>query len=165
MILDAFELKKEEKYLIDDCVNQTIDLFFKGEKSNAYTTPSKADLQKYCRAFCSKVNSIAAYSNNFISARIFLAQSPLTIVKFNFVKRGKGNKQIECLLDNDIKKILNKLDKYTFSMYRKSLFASRVMKLFDGDDLYIIKPSEKRHWSRSVGLMDANEVITNILGN
>jgi hypothetical protein len=43
--------------------------------------------------------------------------------------------------------------------YSESIYVRRNIRFYDGDTLHITKPDEKRFWSRSMALRDADETI------
>ena len=63
-------------------------------------------------------------------------------------------------LDAVISRILNLLPRH-----EGSIAYYRNLKIFDGDNLYILKPLAYRFWSKTTALNDADEIAAAILTN
>ena len=55
------------------------------------------------------------------------------------------------------------MEEYSYKEYAESIYYRRFFRYAKGDKLYIIKPNEKRFWSRSMAINDADEVIAEVL--
>ena len=60
---------------------------------------------------------------------------------------------------------LKKLDQYLWQEKAKSIYFRKKLNYKTGDDIYIIRPNQRRFWSKSMALEDASELILEILNN
>ena len=45
------------------------------------------------------------------------------------------------------------------------LYTRRHLRVYSGDTFYIVKPAQKRFWSRSAGMADADSVLKDLMGS
>lgn len=61
-----------------------------------------------------------------------------------------------------INEVLKEIEAYTYQKYAESIYYRKFIRYYKNDTIYIIKPNEKRFWSRSLALNDADEIILEI---
>ena len=59
--------------------------------------------------------------------------------------------------------ILKDIEAYTYRKHSESIYYRKFIRYYSSDTIYIVKPNEKRCWSRSMGLNDADEIVAEIL--
>lgn len=62
-----------------------------------------------------------------------------------------------------IHETLKAIDANTYQKYSESLYFRKFVRFFTGDCVYILKPNQKRFWSRAQALNDADEIIAEVL--
>ena len=81
------------------------------------------------------------------------------MVKLTFDKRKKEITTSKEFVDEELKK----LDQHLWEKKSSSIYFRKKMNYKTGDDIYIIRPNQRRFWSQSVALEDASELILEIL--
>lgn len=81
------------------------------------------------------------------------------MVKLSF---GNQQKEIEISKEN-IYSELKTLDKKLWSKDAQSIYFRKKLNYFDGDDIYIIKPNQRRFWSQTVAMEDSKSLLVEIL--
>ena len=159
LIFDALDLSKSERYLIDDVLEYSLGFFQDGENSTACESITDIDIETYAQTFCDTVNSILQFGQLRAWATVYSGKSPLRLVSIHFnrakdagtVEKQSSSKKLEEALVNLERKIQTE--------YSESIYVRRNIRFYDGDRLHITKPDEKRFWSRSMALRDADETL------
>ena len=87
---------------------------------------------------------------------------PLNVVALQ-MNRLQPSGTIQTLRDTDVGLLLKELEQFCYQEYAESIYFRKFIRYYKNDVLYILKPNEKRFWSRSMGLNDADEIILELL--
>jgi type I restriction-modification system DNA methylase subunit len=161
VFIKKMNISTYEKYFIEDVIKFNVDLFHNGMNSIALKNIDLKETKKYARILCKFVEDYLD-SNVKLNAKVYdIAKNfPLNLVVLKF---SKVSEQVLEGESNEIKSLLKYLDNVTFSREAKSIYIKRNIKYYEGDTIYIIKPNQKRFWSRSSAIIDAKELIGDIL--
>ncbi|MEN0048552.1 MAG: N-6 DNA methylase [Bacteroidota bacterium] len=167
IIWNALELSKTEKILIEDFLEYTLDAFQNKQKSIAYNPTNTNDRQQHAEFLCKTMNQYVDYDKELsVWANVFelSPRIPLnvTILYFN---QDKQADEIITLPEKQIGQILRQMEKHSYEAHSESIYYRRFFRYYADDKLYIIKPNEKRFWSRSIAINDADEIIAEILNS
>jgi hypothetical protein len=64
----------------------------------------------------------------------------------------------------EISNLLKEIDNYTYEKFSQSVYFRKVVKYYNDDTIFLIKPNEKRFWSRSMAMNDADDIIIDVSG-
>ena len=64
---------------------------------------------------------------------------------------------------DEYKSLLKKIDVYLVSKHSDSVYLRKTLKYYEGDLVYIIKPNQKRFWSKMQAYDDAAAIVNDIL--
>lgn len=163
-LMAALNFSKEQQILIEDTVNLTIDAFANKEKSIAYKPCQEIELKDYAKLatetlddFLNQDNKTPIWASVYTSSRV-----PLNIVCLHF-NNDKKQHTVHNIPQQGIKKLLKELEEYSYTQFSQSIYFRKVMKYYKEDLIYIIKPNEKRFWSKSMALNDADEIIAELI--
>ena len=173
-VFSMFNLKDAERVLIEDAIQFTLDDFLGGENSSGKqpTTTNNSDysethLQAYCEYFV-RVIKAGFGKDKHVAATVFRSLSepfPFRLVAFEL---GKGNETIVEVRDissSDLMEQFNQLDKKV-SAAGGGIFNQRISRIYDATNgvptIFIVKPDQKRFWTRSMGLYDGDEVALDL---
>lgn len=162
---DALSLSETERILIEDLLTYNLDAFQNKQKSVAFRPCRLADTQQYATYLCRTINEFLDYGEELSAwSAVFELNSriPLNmvIVYFNTEKEADT---VTPLPEKEIGQVLKRMDRYTYEQYAESIYYRKFLRYYADDKLYIIKPNEKRFWSRSLGINDADEIIAEVL--
>jgi hypothetical protein len=162
IIIDNFKLTQKEINLIEDTININLDLFHKGEKSIAFNRVLPNESLLYAEMLCKELNDFLATNNLKINATIYDTQlyDPLNLIKLTFSDKTESIQQQPLL---DMQNTLKQLDQYTMEKEAQSIYLQKQLKYFDKDKIYLIKPNQKRFWTRSQALSDAKDLVIEIV--
>ncbi|MBU4373248.1 MAG: SAM-dependent methyltransferase [Euryarchaeota archaeon] len=159
IIYDFLDLSESERFLIEDVLQYSLDFFQEGENSKACDIVDTEDLDIYAKTFCAAINSILQFGDSGATAIVYNGDVPLRLVSIRFSKDKKGETVTISDSTDELKAALENLDRQIPQKYSESIYVRRNVKFYDKDTLHVIKPDEKRFWTRSMALRDADETL------
>lgn len=75
---------------------------------------------------------------------------------------GKIQKEIEVRESKELAPLLKELDKYSIQEKGKNIYVQKQFRYYDTDKIYLIKPNQKRFWTRSQAIDDALSLVMEI---
>lgn len=156
---DILKLTADEQIVIQDTLDYSLDLFEKQEKSKAVLPVN--DIDVYSKRINKEINDWLDDDNLKISATHYFIDRncPLYLVKLSF-----GNQQKETQISKEnIYQELKKIDKKLWNKESENLYFRKKLNYFDGNDIYIIKPNQRRFWSQTAAMEDSKSLLVEIL--
>ncbi|MCK4998258.1 MAG: hypothetical protein KAS23_01945, partial [Anaerohalosphaera sp.] len=154
-----------EAMLIDDTMRLVIKSFH--PKHNGETVPtlkpvSGEGMKKYAQTLCEMLNNFGEESSFKVNGEV-IKGTPYSIVQVSLADRIR--KSIPVIqADERLAQIFNRMKSLLQHGEGRFVFCQN-LKVFDGDDLYILKPMQMRFWSRTAALNDADEIAGAILNS
>ncbi|WP_147677293.1 HsdM family class I SAM-dependent methyltransferase [Algibacter pacificus] len=151
------ELTKYEEILINDTLNYGLEFLGKETNVKALKTTTKKEINGFGNIFCDILNSLfKTDSKEYYQENIYQTESFIcAIFKYGNSKSIASDKLVNEKIENHIAELVyNKLG----TSYR----INRVVKIYDGDSIYLLKPKELRYWLQSIALRDADETIVDL---
>jgi len=161
ILKDLFLLSDSERWAIDDLINYSIDLFENKEKSKALYPALPNQPIDYAEIVCSELNDFLNKEDLFVNATIYDINrySPLMMIKLTHEK-AKGEIYFSPeKVDSELKKI----DERLWKENAPNIYFRKKLNYSFGDDIYIIRPNQRRFWSQSMASEDASELILEML--
>ena len=156
---DILKLTEDEQIIINDTLNYSLDLFEKQEKSKAVLPVSEIEL--YSNRVANELNdwlddvdlkaSITNYEIN--------GNCPLYMIKLSF---GGVRNEIT-ISKEDIYSELKRLDQKFWSEEAQHIYFRKKLNYYDGHDVFIIKPNQRRFWSQTAAMEDSKSLLVEIL--
>ncbi|MGB4958800.1 MAG: N-6 DNA methylase [Saprospiraceae bacterium] len=161
VIYESLNLDIDEINLINDSINYNVDLFHKQEKSIALNPVQQEQTTAYGKTISAELNEFLDSQDLFANATIYSISrfTPLMTIKLSFAKKQKEVVTSKEFVDN----VLKKIDKILWDKKAPNIYFRKKMNYKTGDDVYIIRPNQRRFWSQSMALEDASELILEIL--
>lgn len=156
---DILKLTEDEQIIIQDTLDFSLDLFEKQEKSKAVLPVTTIDL--YSERICKELNDWLDDVDLKVSATHYKIDRncPLYMVKLSF---GNQEKEAE-ISKEDIYNELKILDQKLWNEEAKNLYFRKKINYFDRNDVYIIKPNQRRFWSQTATMEDSKSLLVEIL--
>lgn len=160
IIYKALDLSERELYLIEDVFNFSLNLFQEGEQSMAYLPVPGSEMENYITILCKDLNDLLQFSNSHVWASLFEVSSkiPIRMVALQFSDEYQAGYIQSINSSDEINTLLKKIDALTYEKHSESIYYRKVVKHFVENTIYIIKPNEKRFWSRSQAMQDADDI-------
>ncbi|HLP62317.1 MAG TPA: N-6 DNA methylase, partial [Candidatus Deferrimicrobium sp.] len=164
ILYKALGLSERERYLIEDTLNYSLGLFQEGEKSGAYDHPTIDELEIYADLLCEDINDLLQDSETTVSTTIYEVRHdcPLNLVALRFSKREQPGIIVKNSSQSEITRRLKEIDQYTYEEFSESVYFRKIVKYYHDDTIFILKPNEKRFWSRSMAMSDADDIIIEV---
>lgn len=153
-------LTKNERYTVKHLLNN-IELFHKQEKSLALKPVSEDHPKEYAQTLTSELNQFLDGQNIFVNATVYNINrfTPLMMIKLTHDKVKKDVFTSEESVEAELKE----LDKGLWDKKAPNIYFRKKLNYKKGDDIYIIRPNQRRFWSQSMAIEDASELILEIL--
>jgi hypothetical protein len=163
-IYEYYAISKREEMLIDDTVNifkrsmmpSSINKIVPTIKESTYE-----QRKEYIDLLCGILNSWAKRSLFKVSGKTeyshSLGTSVVTLWKsrnFELFKENQTSDELQGVSENIQQALSENEDRFE---YRRNL------KVFDGNNLYILKPLARRHWTKTAAINEADEIAAKIL--
>ncbi len=148
-----FRLSNIEKYFADDTIDYMMD-FCKGKRDTPLLEPAEPiQISAYCDVYIHVLKSI--YENiNLLDVH---TTNLYQITAFYF-----GEKPSKTLFD-DKENITNSALALLVQNKEQSLSISRIVRIYEDNIIYIIKPRHYRFWLKSIAVRDADETFADLL--
>lgn len=155
---DILKLSKEEQIIIQDTLNYSLDLFEKQEKSDA--VKQVIEVNHYYQRLTTDLNNWLEDVNLKASVTHYKIDKncPLYMVKISF---GNDYKK-PTLSKDDIYNELKVLDRKLWEEEAQNLYFRKKLNYYDGNDVYIIKPNQRRFWSQTAAMEDCKTLLIEI---
>ncbi len=152
--------KQIENNIIQDFIQHTIPLL-KKDTIAIGLHPNLKSIGKYTESIIDELNEFLDGQDLFANATVYNISrfTPLMMIKLSFAKKQKEIVTSKEFIDDELKKI----DQHLWEEKSSNIYFRKKLNYKTGDDIYIIRPNQRRFWSQSMALEDASELILEIL--
>lgn len=152
--------KQVETNIIEDFILYTVPLLKKDTMAIGLH-PNIDNVKNYCIKLGNKLNDFLSGQGLFVNVTIYNINrfTPLMMIKLSFDKKQKEFAISKEFVNNELKKV----DKYLWEEKSNNIYFRKKLNYKIGNDIYIIRPNQRRFWSQSMALEDASELILEIL--
>lgn len=166
LIRKYYGITPAEGMLIDDTLRVIIPSSTPSAQTKHNDIPTlkrvnKKDCVDFGATLCAALSSVSGKAKGKFSAKVFHSH-PYSVLQ---IEAGSASGKIEVIQDAPrIKKLMNRLQEI-LEKERGNVTFCQNLTVFDGDSLYIVKPSQYRFWMKSAALNDADEIAGAILSS
>ncbi len=155
-----FLFRQIESSLIQDFILYTLPLLRKDTVAISLN-PDSINMEKYAKSIVDELNDFLDGQDLFANATVYNINrfTPLMMIKLSFTKKQKEVMISKEFVDNELRKI----DTHLWKKKATNIYFRKKLNYKTGDDIYIIRPNQRRFWSQSMALEDASELILEIL--
>lgn len=166
-IYNAYKLSEKEIAAIEDFAMYTISLFYDKENSIALRpiAQEQPETIPYAKMLCNEINDFLKSGNLKVNAKVYnvLPYTPLCIVKIKFSTDNKIAEPVFLKADNVFERDLKTINEYSLSEYAERIYIRKQVRYYTEDEIFIVKPNQKRFWTRSQGIDDAGSIINELI--
>lgn len=157
---EAFALTPEERILIDDAIKYDIDLFYKKRDSEALKRAHAEDMLQYAKVLSKELNTFLD-GHLFVSLRIYEAKAndALRMVVLKFC----DNSSVSTTEGVNLQNALKDLNRALISRKSDLFYVQKILTYYDEDTITLVKPNNKRYWTRTQAMDDASVILSDIL--
>lgn len=165
-----YGLSEQEITLVEDTVRYSIDGFLLRHKLGsvtgslgAFALPDDGTLYEYASRMCKQLNAILRYADVELVPTIarFGEASPLRACRFTQTPQRPGRVDIplNVVRLDQVDDIVEELSQGLRAQVADNLYVQRDLRVYDRDTFWIIKLAEKRLWTETAALNDADMVL------
>jgi hypothetical protein len=155
---EDIELTKYEEILINDTLNYSLEFLGKETNIKSLNRVTDSELKKFGNIFCEVLNSLfETKEKKYYQDSIYHSNSFICSI-FKYGSR-KNDNTINQKPQIDIEKHIAQL---VYNNLGTNYRINRVVKIYEGDYIYLLKPKELRYWLQSIALRDADETIIDL---
>ncbi|MDR2814962.1 MAG: SAM-dependent methyltransferase [Prevotellaceae bacterium] len=157
----TLNITEKEQVLIHDTLKFSLDLLEQGENSIGFKRISCDENMAYAQMLRQELADFYAETNHKINVTIYDVRrfSPLNLVVLRF---SDTEKPAEVKDAAEVTPLLKELNKYSIQEKGKSIYVQKQLRYCNKDTMYVIKPNQKRFWTRSQAMEDAMLLIAEI---
>lgn len=161
ILKEILNLSKRKIETINDTLDYSLDLFENQEKSIALYSVLQSQTTEFAEIISSELNDFLDGQDLFVNATVYNIGrfTPLMMIKLSH-SSTKNDVEIS---NEQVDDELRKLDKHLWEEKSSSIYSRKKLNYKTGDDIYIIRPNQRRFWSKSMAIEDASELILEIL--
>lgn len=128
---------------MEDALDHAAEFKRKGDSATVFQTPNAAQLEQFGDFFCAVLGSV--YSTLKRDKPITFDDKP----SVNIDESNAGVLRLKSLLNTNV---------------GSSLRCQRILRMFHGNMLLLVKPPQLRYWLRSIAIRDADELFVELHG-
>lgn len=161
-VFDLYGLDEMERILVEDMVNMTINLYMVREKSAAIKRPKYNELVQYAQSLISVIKPFLQTLNQrtIVADVLDVGNAPLQVVKFSLVSTPGREETVRTLPVQELETVLKNIAEQLSQEIADRIYTRRNLRIYVGEDIYLVKPAKRICWTRSAGLNDADIILS-----
>ena len=154
---EEMQLSFVEQILCDDVLDYYIQIKAKSSNAKMNNPAKETDLKEFGKVFSKMLNSVYGKSGKCFYLKKIYDWDEFFVTEFNYGENSNydGFEKINEPTEH--------LDFLIKKEYGESAFIIKVLKLYERNKAYLIKPKNLRYWLRSIALKDADETFSDLL--
>ncbi|RUL86995.1 HsdM family class I SAM-dependent methyltransferase [Tautonia sociabilis] len=165
-VFTLYQLEGWERVLVEDMVGLTIDHQRNHGKSKALVAPDTPECVRYAESLIDVIQPLLVTNRRqAVSAEVYDVDGPLRIAKFQFVREQNAKPSLRVVEKQTLSPLLDRIAESLDEEMAASLYTRRHLRLYADDTFYIVKPAQRRFWSRSAAMADADSVLKDLMGS
>ena len=161
-VFDLYGLDKAERIVARDGLFRASWQWQAGRDESAKAADTNPHLMDYARTFLAAVDVwLAATKRCRMRAEVFnlSPHAPLRVIRFVLEERSGASIAKPVRPEGDLKGVLDSISQRPDVRLGTSLVGRRELRVYDHNEVVIIKPAARRHWMGVSALEDADAVI------
>lgn len=165
LVFELYNLESFERVLVEDMVQTTIDFQRNHEDSHATQPAAAADCQGYAEHLISVIQPFFnTLQERRLSAEVLDVDAALRVVRFEIMPwSANGRAAVSIRPAAKFADVLAEIAESLDEPLSFDILSRRHLRVYAGDAFYVIKPSQRRFWTRSAGLTDGDAVMKDLL--
>ncbi len=163
-----YGLSEQEVLLVQDAIEYNIKPILRKElrASNARAQATTDDIQSYARRMCMQLNGILRYSGQEITSSVISFSGRPLLNACRFTQNDVGsNEMVSVVHLGNINDVIDQMAQNLRTEVADHIYVQRSLRVYEEDGFWIIKGSQKRLWSESAALNDADVVVCEHMDN
>jgi SAM-dependent methyltransferase len=162
LVFRSYGFTPAERQTIEDALATAMDRYYGGVQSKAFTAPSTDELMGYAEAYTAVFEATTGDSRTLLPT-VYEGTTPYRAVSFHVAPKGAQGRQPHIASEPELDDLLVKLERMAVEQHSQSLYFRRNVKVFEREAIHVVKPAERRFWTKSAAYNDADETIAQLL--
>ena len=162
LVYESYGVTPSEQQTIEDFLNTTMERHYHGLQANAFEAPSTDELASYAQAYA-EVFETTTGGIRALMPTVYDGTPPYRAASFRLAPRDAQGQRTVISSEPELDSLLVKLEQIATEQHAQSLYFRRNIKVYEADVVHIVKPAERRFWTRSAAYNDADETIAQLL--
>ena len=162
LVYRSYGVTSSEQQIIEDFLNTTMDRYYRGVQATAFEAPSVGELTLYAQAYAEVFENTTGGSRA-LAPIVYQGAPPYRAVSFRLTPKGSRSRHPDIVSEPELDSLLVRLERIATEQHAQSLYFRRNIKVYEPDVIHIVKPAERRFWTRSAAYNDADETIAQLL--
>ncbi len=169
LVYELYGLHPIERQLVEDMLNYGVAFFewakSKRRKPNGTKAVRKPDvpmLTTYADVFIRTATSMLRLKNKTLNATVYKNGAPLTVVTFDLVNLDEAQPPHIVSESDAMRQKLRELDRFLIEQKTPSLYMRRHVRIYEGEQMSLVRPSEQRFWTQSQARTDADAFLAEV---
>ena len=160
----AYDLDKCEQLLVEDAIAYELDYFRSGSKSKAAKPVTEPMFIQYAEMLSRSLTSSFNHDDGIAKfpVTVYTGDCPMLAVAVR-LKPSKGEDVEVRRASDELREVLSKMDDVLLEKHDSGLYVQRDVHIYHDHCVYIAKRNQRRLWSRSAALRDADQVYANVM--
>jgi len=152
------QLSKNEEIIKDDVLNYKLEELSKGENAKINTSiASKDELKEFGQIFCDSLNAIYQQNGKNFKPLAPIKTLSYTCYPFAYGDAGFNPEILAKIQEGDLSDLIEN--------EQESVHYRRVLRLYQKDLVFLVKPNTLRYWLKSIALRDASDVMVDLINS
>ena len=148
--------------MIEDFLATSMDRHYHGLQAHAFQSPSTDQLSSYAEAY-SDVFENTTRGNRALMPTVYDGGTPYRAVSFRLEQSDTLERSLRVAPEPELRRLLVQLERIATEQHSQSLYFRRNIKVYEPAAIHIVKPAERRFWTKSAAYNDADETIAHLL--
>ncbi len=162
LVYRSYEITPSEQHIIEDFLTTAMDRHYQGLQAHAFQSPSSDQLSSYAQAY-SEVFENTIRGNRVLVATVYDGSTPYRAVSFLLGQSETLERSPRVAPEPELARLLVQLEQIATEQHSQGLYFRRNIKVYEAEAIHIVKPAERRFWTRSAAYNDADETIGHLL--
>lgn len=158
----AFKLTERDIIYINDTLDYSFGIFQKGMSAIGYHRVLPIESELYAKTMLKSLSKLLIDTELTPKITIF-EESYLDPLQLVVLEMNSDRLSVEKGSNTVFKDTLRRIDSYLWKKQSESVYMRRTLTYYDNNCIYIIKPNQKRFWSRMQAYDDAATIINDII--
>ena len=162
LVFRSYGVTPSEQHVIEDFLATAVDRHYRGLQAHAFEAPSTNQLVNYAQAYSNVFeNTTGGY--RVLTPTVYDGSAPYRAIAFRLEQPGSPEQPVQIVHEQELGDLLVQLEQFVTEQYSQSLYFRRNIKVYEAEAIHIVKPAERRFWTRSAAYNDADETIAQLL--
>ena len=162
LVYTSYGVTSSERQTIEDFLGTVMDRYYRRLQASAFDPPSTDELTGYAQAFTEVFEKTTGESRS-LAPTVYQGTPPYRAVSFHLAQGDPQSTSPVVVSEPELDNLLARLERIATEQHAQSLYFRRNIKVYEPEAIHMVKPAEKRFWTRSVAYNDADETIAQLM--